>query len=59
MADKPKFVVELVAEPPAASAVRRLRRFLKAALRCYGLRCVDLREVSPGAAPAKEDEAHE
>jgi hypothetical protein len=45
MADRERFLVELEAEPHPAPAINRLRRFLKLALRAYGLRCTDIREV--------------
>ncbi len=46
-----RFLVELEALPHSAPAVNRLRRFLKAALRMYGLRCTDVREVKPPPLP--------
>jgi hypothetical protein len=49
MAGRERFLVELEALPHSASAVNRMRRFLKMALRAYGLRCTDVREVRPQA----------
>jgi len=48
---QPTFALTLRAEPGnwQAPPVRRLARFLKAALRAYGLRCTDCREVQAPA----------
>lgn len=43
MADRRRFLVTLEGDGPGAH--RLLARWLKAALRQYGLRCVDLRAV--------------
>jgi hypothetical protein len=52
--DQQTFNVVLTALPGwGVPAVVRLRRFLKCALRAYGLRCVEIIEV-PVAAPAGE-----
>jgi hypothetical protein len=49
--DRPTFNVVLAALPGwGVPAVLRLRRFLKAALRAYGLRCLKVVEV-PAAPP--------
>jgi hypothetical protein len=54
VADRPTFNVVLTALPGwGVPAVVRLRRFLKAALRAYGLRCIEVVEV-PAAPPAGE-----
>ncbi len=46
---KPTFALTLVALPNwgNAPATIRLKRFLKAALRSYGLRCTEAREITP------------
>ena len=46
--DSPQFVVTLRVMPAEGdpSGIRRLRAFLKTALRRWGLRCVACREVS-------------
>ena len=56
---RPEYHLRLRAEPGMVPAVVRLRRFLKAALRSYGLRCVEVREVAPGVgrAPNRSDDA--
>jgi hypothetical protein len=47
-----RFVVELVAQPDGdAPAVIRLRHFLKAALRAWGLRCTGVRQVNATPTP--------
>jgi hypothetical protein len=46
--DKPRYRLEI--RPKAGCpvpAIHQLRRLLKALLRFYGLRCVELREVKP------------
>lgn len=51
----PRYVIVLTPAPGPwqAPPVKRLARFLKAALRGYGLRCVDAREVrTPDGRPA-------
>lgn len=47
--DRPTFTVTLRAELGADhnSVLRSMRRFLKAALRSYGLRCIDVRQIAP------------
>jgi hypothetical protein len=55
-----RFLVELRAEGPGPPAAVRLRRWLKAALRQHGLRCVSVRQAAgPGQAGEKDvlDEA--
>jgi hypothetical protein len=54
-----RFTLTLAAVPDqnAVPAVIRLRRFLKAALRCYGLRCTDCRAVSETQADHGEGDA--
>jgi hypothetical protein len=42
---RPVYRITLEAEPSAVPAYVRLRRFLKAALRAYGLRCVTYRQL--------------
>jgi hypothetical protein len=45
---QPKFALTLVAVPGSdVPAAIRLKRFLKAALRSYGLRCTEAREIHP------------
>ena len=50
---KTTFALTLEALPDSygPAAPRRLKRFLKAALRAYGLRCVEAREFRPHAGP--------
>jgi hypothetical protein len=48
------FLVELRAEGEGPPAVVRLRRWLKAALRQHGLRCVRVQEM-PGTRPVQLD----
>jgi hypothetical protein len=45
MADGERYLVELRAEGAGPPAAIRLRRWLKACLRSYGLRCVSVEEV--------------
>ena len=47
MSDKPTYEFKVVAVPnfDGPPVIIRLRKFLKAALRAYGLRCVDCRET--------------
>ena len=47
--DRPTFAVTLEAVPGWGDvpATVRLRRALKAFLRCYGLRCTEAREIHP------------
>ena len=40
------FVVTLVVKPSADDPIRALRGLLKVALRRYGLRCIEAREVT-------------
>ena len=42
------FVLRLRAEPHLTDPIRSLRALLKAALRRYGLRCVEISEVREG-----------
>jgi hypothetical protein len=52
--NRPTFRVTLSALPAwSVPAVLRLRRFLKAALRAYGLRCIEVIEMT-AAPPAGE-----
>jgi hypothetical protein len=48
---RPRYLVTLEAMPGATPGDARLRLFLKRALRGFGLRCLDAREVD-GAPPA-------
>jgi hypothetical protein len=50
----PHYLVTLKAEGPGPPAILRLRRWLKHALRCHGLRAVRVEELppAPAAAPA-------
>jgi hypothetical protein len=50
--DAPDYQITLRPEPGPVPAIVRLRKFLKAALRTYGLRCVDMAEVTPAKPPA-------
>jgi hypothetical protein len=53
--DPQHYLVELRAAGPGPPAVIRLRRWLKAALRQHGLRCVSVREATgPGQAGQKD-----
>jgi hypothetical protein len=59
--DCERFLVELLALPDTGASrscvppVVRLRKFLKAALRAYGLRCTRARSLgSPGSAPVDQ-----
>ena len=45
MNDRPRFLVTLEALPDDVPAVVRLKKFMKAALRAYRLRCASAREV--------------
>jgi hypothetical protein len=49
--DRPRFALTLQALPNWGEGdvppIIRLRRFLKAALRSYGLRCTEIRETPP------------
>jgi hypothetical protein len=59
--DHERFLVELRALPDEVPPVVRLRKFLKAALRAYGLRCTRARSLGPpGSAPVDQalDVAH-
>jgi hypothetical protein len=49
----PTFAIELRPEGPGPPPAIRLRGLLKAALRRFGLRCVDVRLVDP-VPPTKE-----
>lgn len=40
-----RYILELRAEGPGPEGIIRLRRLLKCALRAFGLRCVDVREL--------------
>jgi hypothetical protein len=48
MARPERFLVTLEAPPGGAPAAVRLRRFLKAALRSFGLRCVRVAPAGEG-----------
>jgi hypothetical protein len=50
-APRERYQLTLEALPDSAPAVIRLRRFLKAALRAYGLRCTSAVELHPESAP--------
>lgn len=50
--DPETFIVTLTTVAGTAPAATRLKRFLKAALRNHGLRCVDYRELPPNTPPA-------
>ena len=43
--DNPKFALTLQSVPGDVPAIIRLRKFLKMALRSYGLRCTEIREI--------------
>jgi hypothetical protein len=45
-----RFVVTLVA-PPGSDGMHALKGFLKLALRRFGFRCTDVRELPPPEAP--------
>lgn len=57
MANGPRYLVELRAEGPGPPAYVRLKRWLKASLRAYGLRCTraeqlpDVQGSPPGDDP--------
>jgi hypothetical protein len=53
---QPEFLVALRAEGEGPPAVIRLRRWLKASLRGYGLRCVRAEEIPAGAPSAQTGE---
>ena len=59
-AGKPTFALTLQAVPGWGDvpAIIRLRKFLKAALRSYGLKCTECREAEPTAATAAGESAH-
>ena len=44
---KERFIIELQAAPGGIPAIVRLRKFLKMALRSYGLKCIAIRESKP------------
>jgi hypothetical protein len=46
-AQRPEFLLRLRALPDRTPPVIRLRRLLKALLRCYGFRAVEVRELPP------------
>jgi hypothetical protein len=48
--DRPRYLLELTPEPGPVPEINRLRRVLKALLRCSGLRCVRVEEVTATAA---------
>lgn len=53
--DRERFAITFTsADPHDPPTIQRVRRMLKAALRSYGLRCVDIREVTPKPALATE-----
>lgn len=45
---RPRYRLVVQAQPDDVPAIVRLRRWLKAGLRSYGLRCTDAREIRPG-----------
>jgi hypothetical protein len=46
--DRPTFALTVQAVPGSdVPAIIRLRRFLKMALRSYGLKCTEAREITP------------
>jgi hypothetical protein len=51
----PDYFVVLRPEPGSAPPIVRLRRFLKLALRLYGLRAVDYRELRPASRPSQDE----
>ncbi|MBV9126337.1 MAG: hypothetical protein JO112_23560 [Planctomycetes bacterium] len=54
MADRsqePEYLVRLKALPGPVPGPIRLRKFLKAALRSFGLKCLDVSEVPPPGEP--------
>lgn len=59
--DREAFVVHLTdaGEPGSAPVIVRLRKFLKAALRSYQLRCVSAREARPGEGPRADNDQDE
>ena len=44
---KPTFTFTMEAVPDDIPPIIRLRRFLKAAQRAYGLKCIDVKETTP------------
>ena len=59
---RPTFTLTLVAVPSDVPPTVRLKRFLKSALRAYGLRCTEAREITPpvpALRPAATSEAME
>jgi hypothetical protein len=61
MADRPIYRLTLRATGDGPPAIIRLRRFLKAALRGYGLRCLSVEEMpeKPSSCPATASEQAE
>jgi hypothetical protein len=53
---RPRYELLLTPEPGLVPEIHRLRRCLKALLRCYGLRCLEVREVA-AAEPAETGSA--
>lgn len=55
--DRPTYILRLRPEPDSTDpdGIRRLRAFLKAALRSYGLRCT---EVAPGQSGLEGQTGH-
>jgi hypothetical protein len=53
---EPEYLVSLRAEGAGPPAHVRLKRWLKACLRCYGLRCTDVESLGgPGVNPDGSD----
>jgi hypothetical protein len=50
---QPDYQLTVRPEPGPVPAIIRLRRFLKAALRVYGLKCIDMAEVKPAEPPGE------
>jgi hypothetical protein len=47
MGDRPEYLLRLRAAPGDVPPGRRLARLLKALLRSYGMKCLDVREIGP------------
>jgi hypothetical protein len=50
VADNPRYLIELEVEPGPGPPMVRIRRALKWLLRRFGLRCRDIRAISPASA---------